>query len=153
MGGWLLFFYWQLYSGVIMTIVFFCINFQSYVPENFDDQAKYYWFLASVLPSFVIFALELAVATTLISVRTWDLLCLLRGLVLAQWVAGIVSAIIDIKFFPDNLLLELIFTLIPFGCWSAHFFVSRRVEHVFRQHDWDEFVETLYPSTTTKLVI
>ena len=154
-GGWLLFFFWQLYSGLIMTVIFFCGNFQSYVPENFArDPARYYWFLAAVLPTFVIFALQVAVATTLISVRTWDLLCLLRGLVLAQVVLAIVSTIIDMKFFPENLALDLMFTLLPFGCWSAYLFVSRRVEHVFRAHDWDTFVETLYPtSTTTRLDI
>jgi hypothetical protein len=154
-GGWLLFFYWQLYSGVIMTVIFFCINFQSYVPENFGRHPeRYYWFLASALPSLVILALQVAVATTLISVRTWDLLRLLRGLVVAQAVEAIVSVIIDTKFFPDNLRLDFIFTLIPFGCWSAYFFASNRVEHVFRLHDWDRYVETLYPITeTTKLGI
>jgi hypothetical protein len=154
-GGWLLFFYWQLYSGIIMTVIFFCINFQSYVPENFGHHPEtYYWFLASVLPTLILFALQVAVATTLISVRTWDLLCLLRGLVVAQALIAVVSVIIDMKFFPENLPLDFMFTLFPFGCWSAYFLVSKRVEHVFRTHDWDSFVETLYPtSETTKLGI
>jgi len=63
-----------LYSGIVLTLVFFSMNFQSYVPDNFDDPSRYYWFLASAAPTIVILALQAAVATILISVRTWDLL-------------------------------------------------------------------------------
>ncbi len=154
-GGWLLFFYWQLYSGVILTTVFFCVNFQSYVPENFTRHPeRYYWFVASAVPSLVIFALEVAVATILISVRTWDLLRLLRGLILAQVVAAFVSLTIDAKFFPENVPLSLTLMMIPYSCWLAYFYLSKRVKHVFQTHDWDTAVETIYPgSTPTRLGI
>src|SRR5271165_1359193 len=73
-GGWLLFYYWQIYSGVLMTILFFVLAFQAYVPESYDDPNKFRLFLASSIPILVLFALQVAVATMLISVRTWDLL-------------------------------------------------------------------------------
>jgi len=145
-GGWLLFFYWQLYSGVIMTFVFFLISFQSYVPENFHSPSRYYLFLASVLPTLVIFSLQVAVGTALISVRTWDLLVLLRWLILAQVVAAGISTAIDIKYFPDNVGLGIMFTLAPEALWMAYFFKSKRVQHVFRWHDWDVAVHTMYPT-------
>jgi len=151
-GGWLLFFYWQLYSGIVMTAVFFVMNFQSYVPENFDHPATYYWFLASVVPTIVIFLLQVAVATILISVRTWDLLLLLRGLIVAQVVAAGVGVIIDVKYFPDNVALGIFMTLVPESLWMAYFFASKRVKHVFQAHDWDTAVEAMH-STHTKLVI
>ncbi len=153
-GGWLLFFYWQLYSGVIMTTIFFCVNFQSYIPENFGNHAaRYYWFLLSTLPTLVIFALQVAVATILISVRTWDLLRLLRGLILAQVVAALVSLVIDVQLFPENVALNVMFTLVPFGGWLAYFHVSKRVEHVFHTHDWDTAVEAIHPTGTPKIVV
>ena len=34
-GGWLFFFYWQLYSGLLLSAVFFATNIQSY--ENFES--------------------------------------------------------------------------------------------------------------------
>jgi hypothetical protein len=150
-GGWLLFFYWQLYSGILMTLLFFSINFQSYVPENFQNPATYYLFLGSVLPTLVIFALQVAVGTILISVRTWDLLRLLRWLILAQVIAASISTVIDIKYFPDNVALGLFFSLVPETLWLAYFFKSKRVQHVFQLHDWDVAVNTLYP-TQTKIV-
>ncbi|HYM78776.1 MAG TPA: hypothetical protein VE377_22585 [Candidatus Dormibacteraeota bacterium] len=151
-GGWLLYFYWQLYSGVIVTAIFFAINFQSYVPENFEHRATHYLFLASTVPVIVIFALQAAVATMLISVRTWDMLRLLRGLVAAAVIAAVASVAIDAKYFPDDLALGILMTLIPECIWLAYFFASKRVEHVFKTHDWDTAVEVIHP-TTTKLVI
>jgi hypothetical protein len=152
-GGWLLFFYWQLYSGILMTALFFSVNFQSYVPENFETSARYYRFLASVLPTIVIFALQVAVGTILISVRTWDLLRLLRGLIVAQVVAASVAAFINARYFPDNLALGVLLTLLPESLWMAYFFTSKRVKHVFQAHDWDTAVEAIYPTGTVKLGI
>jgi len=147
-GGWLLFFYWQLYSGVVMTTIFFLINFQSYVPENFGRHpATYYWFLASALPNLVIFVLQVAVGTILLSVRTWDLLVLLRGLIAAQVIATIAAIVIDVKYFPENVALNIVTMLVPQAAWLAYFCVSKRVRHVFQAHDWDTAVESFYPTT------
>jgi hypothetical protein len=151
-GGWLLFFYWQLYSGIVLTIVFFSMNFQSYVPDNFDDPSRYYLFLGSAAPTIVILALQAAVATIMISVRTWDLLRLLRWLIAAQVVAASIGTLIDIKYFPDNVALGIILTLTPEILWLAYFLKSKRVLHVFKSHDWDLAVNSIYPSQT-KVVI
>jgi hypothetical protein len=88
----------------------------------------------------------------LISVRTLDLLRLLRGLIAAAVIAAIVSVAIDAKYFPDDIALGILMTLIPECIWLAYFFVSKRVVHVFQTHDWDTAVEVIHP-TTTKLVI
>ena len=152
-GGWLLFFYWQLYSGIFMTALFFWINLQSYVPENFQTSAGYFWFLVSALPTIVIFALQVAVGTILTSVRTWDLLKLLRGLIAAQVVAAGVAAFINAKYFPHNLPLGVLLTLLPESLWMAYFFTSKRVKHVFQTHDWDTAVAAIYPTGTVKLGI
>src|SRR5712692_8120634 len=73
-GGWLMFFYWQLYSGLLLTAVFFSINIQSYVPENFDSSEKFLLFFLSIVPVLILYLAQLAVGTILLSVRTWDLL-------------------------------------------------------------------------------
>src|SRR5262245_3543170 len=71
-GGWLLFYFWQLYSGTLVTLIVFIAAFQSYVPESYDNATTYYWFLASTVPVLILFALQVSVATMLISVRHWD---------------------------------------------------------------------------------
>src|SRR6266849_2912457 len=102
-GGWLLFYYWQLYSGALMTVVFFVTAFQSYVPESFDDSSKYYLFLSSALPGLVLFSVQLVIATILISVRTWDLLKLLRWVICVEIIALAIGIGIDVSYFPDSL--------------------------------------------------
>jgi hypothetical protein len=146
-GGWLLYYYWQLYSSVVLSAIFFAIAIQSYVPENFDDNKQYLLFLASTVPLLVVYALQVAVATFLISVRTWDLLCLLRWLIVAEVAVACVATAIDTKFFPDNVFLN-VFTLVPAICWVAYFFKSQRIMHVFKSHDWDKAVTIIYPSQT-----
>lgn len=145
-GGWLLFYYWQLYSGVLMTILFFSIAFQSYVPESYADPSKYHLFLASVIPVLVLFSVQLAIGTMLISVRTWDMLILLRWTICAELIAAVIGTMIDVTQFPDNLPFDFL-TIVQEGLWLAYFFKSQRVKHVFKFHDWDVAVDSIYPST------
>src|SRR5260370_7629987 len=90
-GGWLLFFYWQLYSGVLVTALFFSMNIQSYVPENFDNTQKYLLFAASAVPALILFLIQIAIGTILLSVRTWDLLKLLLWVISAEILSSCLS--------------------------------------------------------------
>src|SRR5262245_42049923 len=83
-GGWLLFFFWQMYGGLLVSAAFFSGNIQSYVPENFDSNEKFYMYLASVVPTLILYLAQLAIGTILLSVRTWDLLQLLRWVIAAE---------------------------------------------------------------------
>lgn len=145
-GGWLLFYYWQLYGGALMTILFFSFGFQNYVPESYTDSTTYHLFLISIAPVLVLFCLQLAVGTMLISVRTWDMLNLLRWTICAELFAAIIGAIIDANHFPESLTFDFL-TIVPEALWLAYFFRSHRVAHVFRYHDWEVAVNSIYPVT------
>src|SRR6266481_4960284 len=147
-GGWLLFFYWQLYGGLLTTALFFSMNLQSYVPENFDDSHKFYMFMASVVPSLILYLAQVAAGTILLSVRTWDLLQLLRWVTAGQVAAAILSIVIDSNYFPDNVPLNFL-TLIPRSLWLGYLFRSARVKHVFKSHDWDVAVNSMHPERAT----
>ncbi|MGD0155815.1 MAG: hypothetical protein ABSB50_06940 [Terracidiphilus sp.] len=150
-GGWLMFYYWQLYGGILLTTIFFVAAFQSYVPESFDDTGLYHLFLLSVLPSLLLYAIQVVVSTMLLSVRSWELLKLLRWILLAQLVACSVAAVIDTQKFPDNLFFDIYDAIGP-AVWSFYLIRSKRVKHVFRTCDWDEAVlkfHPLSPSTAT----
>jgi hypothetical protein len=140
----LLFYYWQLYSGALVSIIFFVVAFQSYVPESYDDPNRYYLFLASIVPTLVLFAVQLAVATMLVSVRTWDLIRLLRWVMIGELVADALGLIIDLNYFAESLPFDLL-TIVPATIWLAYFFKSRRVMHVFKLHDWETAVKVIYP--------
>ena len=143
-GGWLLFFYWQLYGGLLMTALLFSTNIQSYVRENFDSGEKFYLFLLSVVPTLILYLAQVAVGTILLSARTWDLLKLLRWLVAGGFVAELVSIVISINYYPDNIALNLL-TIVQQTFWLAYLFNSVRVKHVFETHDWDIAVKSIHP--------
>ncbi len=143
-GGWLLFFYWQMYGGILVTGLLFGTNIQSYVIENFESSEKFYMFLLSVVPTLTFLLAQLAVGTILLSARTWDLLKLLRWLIGATVLAELLSIVINIKYYPDNLMFNFL-TLVPQTGWLAYFFNSKRVNHVFKTHDWDTAVNFIHP--------
>jgi hypothetical protein len=143
-GGWLFFFYWQLYSGLLISAVFFATNIQSYVPENFGSTRLFALFLASSVPGLLLFIVKCAVGTLLLSARTWDMLKLLRWVMVAELAAGVLGAGIDAAYFPDNLGLSFL-TIVPDMLWLAYFFRSTRVRHIFYSHDWDVAVNSIHP--------
>lgn len=143
-GGWLLFYFWQLYAGTLMTLIFFAIGFNSYVPESYNDPKTYHLFLISVVPQIVIILLQVAIGTMLISVRSWDMFKLLRFAVIAGTIWFWVGVFIDSRTFPENAALNVYSGLIS-SVWTAYLFCSKRVRHVFQTHDWDEAVELIYP--------
>jgi hypothetical protein len=144
-GGWLLFFYWQLFSGAVLTVFLFSKNFQAYVPENFATHASgHHWFMITSVSTIVILTLQVTVGTMLIVVRSWDMLQFLRILLAVQTVAMIGAVIVDANYFP-NYVAYRVGGLISECVWMAYFFMSDRVRHVFKCHDWETAVETIYP--------
>jgi hypothetical protein len=145
-GGWLLLFYWQLYSGAVLTVFLFLKNFQAYVPENFVTHAsRHHWFIVTAVATIVILALQVAVATMLVVVRSRDLVQFLRILLAAQIVAMLAVLVVDANYFPDYVAYR-VGRIIAEGIWMAYFFMSDRVRHVFESHDWETAVETIYPT-------
>jgi hypothetical protein len=139
-----LFYYWQLWSGLLLSAAFFSINIQSYVPENFDSGSRFALFLASAVPGLVLLLAQMVVATMLLSVRAPDMLNLLRWILAAQVLAGLLVVIIYAKYFPDNQVFS-IFAFIEELLWLAYFFKSTRVRHIFSLQDWDVAVNSIYP--------
>jgi hypothetical protein len=143
-GGWLLFYYWQLWSGLVVSAVFFALNIQSYVPENFDNGKLFAIFLAASVPTLLVLLVQAVVATMLLSFRTADMLRLLRWTLAASVVAFASGIAIDAKYYPENAVF-LTLGLIQETLWMFYFFKSARVRHVFDRHDWDVAVHTIHP--------
>jgi hypothetical protein len=147
-GGWLLFYFWQLYGGLLLTLIFFAINIASYVPENFQDKNQFYFYIAAAVPTIVLIFIQGALASLLLSVRTWDMLKLLRWVLLANLVAQAAGLIIDVGHFPANIAFRFP-GVVAESLWLAYLFRSRRVRHVFLTHDWNAAVDTIYPPAPT----
>lgn len=143
-GGWLLFYFWQLYSGLLVAVFFFAMNIQSYVPENFDDRNRFVLFILSAVPGLILLLIQTAIATLALSFRTPDMLKLLRWILVGQVACSAVGAILDAMYFPDNQVFSII-ALVQEALWLAYLLKSNRVRHVFSLQDWDTAVNLIYP--------
>jgi hypothetical protein len=143
-GGWLSYYYWQVYAGILMTVLFFAGNIQSYVYENFDSTSRYVWFLSSTVPYTVLLIIECAAATLLLTVRNWDMLKLVRWTILGQLISAVVSTGIDAVYFKDNVVFGLL-NIATAAIWYSYFRSSTRIRHVFLLHDWDKAVDSIHP--------
>lgn len=141
-GGWLMYYFWQLFGGTIWTVFFFVVSFSAYVPEAARTPHQYHLFLLTALPTLLLFFAELIIGTMLLRVRSWDLLKLLRTLMLVQIAVGLFGATIDVRFFHDNLIFDAL-SILGGSFWSVYFFRSRRVQSVFKRHDWPLVVDTV----------
>jgi len=76
------------------------------------------------------------------------MLRLLRYTMLAELVVVVAAIPIDAIYFPENVGLSLL-TIVPDLIWLLYLFKSRRVDHVFRGHDWNVAVESIHPLKPT----
>jgi len=138
-GGWLLSYYWQIYSGVVVSVALvFGMSIQNFLPEYFGSTQRYLLFLVSAAPSLVLLGVQCVIATFLLNARRWDLLVLLRYAIGATLAAELIGFGIDLFYFHDELSLFLdVYSIIPTFVWFLYFIRSVRVRKVFKTHDWE----------------
>jgi hypothetical protein len=135
-GGWLLYYYIQLYLGVTVSLVLLAFSFQNYLPTAWDAQPLLYTlFLMSMLPTLALFAIQLVVAEKLRRSRDYEWLRRLRSVLWAGLAVAVLGFAIDYNYFEDSVVFDVV-TLIFSTIWLAYFCVSRRVTRVFRTKDW-----------------
>ncbi len=99
----------------------------------------------------MVYTVQAIVGILLLSVRTWDMLKLLRNLIIAELICASLSLVIDVTYFTNNTFLH-VYTIAISSAWICYFFISKRVIHVFKLNDWESFVEVIYPSTPPKAI-
>ena len=136
-GGWLLYFYIQLYLGLLVTVVVTAFSYENYLPSTWTEAepGMYFWFLLSTLPGVVLFPLQLVVAEALRITRRAGLRWVLIGVLAADLLMAIVAFAIDTTYFPDNTILDVVAMIWPV-VWIPYFLVSKRVKRVFVTRDW-----------------
>jgi hypothetical protein len=137
-GGWLFYYYFQLYGSLAVTVLLMGVMSEDFRSSGWEDKAMYSLFLISVIPHYVLKASEslLASALFLRRCRSQKVLNYLRLIILAQVVVSGVSLFIDYNHFPDNLpitVLSLVFSII----WLLYFTNSFRVHWVLAHPGWE----------------
>ena len=141
-GGWLLFYFWQVFSGAALAaILLVTLGYRSYSPEMFDKPFEYWLYFVSGAPGVLLLFVHAAAVLILLTVRTWDVLQLLRRIVVAQVAFMWLGIVIDAIKFQSDLPLDLLGT-IQTTAWLLYLFRSQRVERVFKHHNWEQVAPT-----------
>jgi hypothetical protein len=139
-GGWLLYFYIQLYIGVIISLLVGLAAYENYLPSTWvENQSLYPLFLLSAVPGIVILPIQLVVAERLRKSRDVRFVRSLRTVLWVQLAAAVVGAVIDYAQFPDNLPLDVLAVIWP-SVWLPYFHMSKRVKRVFETKNWVQMV-------------
>ncbi len=137
-GGWLLFYYWQIFAGAAFgAFLLITVGYRSYMPEIHKRPLDFWLFFISAMPSLMLLWVQAGAALMLLCVRTWDALQLLRYILMATTVFGWIGLGIDLYKFPQNVTISAM-GAIQMTVWMIYFLVSNRVERVFKYDNWEQ---------------
>ena len=129
-GGWLMFFYYQIYGSIVSFLFYGIQSPQKFLPSGWSEASDYLVFLASVLPRYAAFVAIGVVATVLLRKKTHAWVIHLRIALGAALALMALPLLMDALYFPDATIWN-VFRLLMLGAWLVYFFVSDRVKRVF----------------------
>jgi predicted RNA-binding Zn-ribbon protein involved in translation (DUF1610 family) len=143
-GGWLLYYYLSLYIGILVTIVISIPSIKYINPSEWEDNALYFFYLISTVPSYIMLTLQIIFATKILikGKRNLHNVNILRYIFAATIVFDLISIVIESIYFNENIFFS-IWSLCISIIWCIYFYTSRRVRWVLVEDKWDyaEFSE------------
>jgi len=134
-GGWLMFFYYQIYAGTFLSVLTIAKQIGVYMPRPWKNETNHIFFIMAAIPRLLGFLLIIMIATILLKRRDQSWLSKLRLVMGIELTLMTCSLLIDFYRFPSacpfNLMQAILLSL-----WLRYFFQSQRVHHVFVTHDW-----------------
>jgi S1-C subfamily serine protease len=142
-GGWLLYYYISLYSGLALSFVLLAATIQNYSPERWQSTELYALAIESTALPQLALILQAVIATILLKRREWKWLKLLRAVLIGSVICTGITIVFGFVFFsPDQTVFDW-FALIWLVIWLGYFFTSQRVKRVFLSKDWGRDVSPL----------
>ena len=136
-GGWLLYFYIQLYSSFAISLIFVPQVLTNLNPKQWDNSFLYVMFFLSVVPVIVVEFIEIIAATKLLFRRNEQNVNFLKKILVALVATSAIALVIDIAYFSDDPALFFdVLTLVFAIIWSLYFSKARRVKLVFIDKNW-----------------
>lgn len=135
-GGWLLYFYVQLYLGVLVSIVVLATSYTAYLPDTWAAAPQLYpLFMLSTVPGLIVLPAQLVIAEILRVSRDAKWIRLLRYVLWFDLITACMATAIDVKYFESGLVFDILGLIWPI-VWLPYFYFSSRVNRVFRLKDW-----------------
>lgn len=143
-GGWLLYFYIQLYGGALISLVILSGVRKNFDPTIWEDKALFTLYLISTIPSYIAMLAEVLVGSMLLAKRFKNPQTVnsLRIVLAASFVFGLLGLLIDSAHWPKNVAMDLLPAAMSL-LWFFYFTKSTRVRLVFKEGNWDSNI--MYP--------
>lgn len=140
-GGWLLYFYMQLYLSFLLNLALSFAS-QSAIallrPSEWDSARLYAWYVVSVVPVLLVMTTEAVIATYLLFRRSEANIQRLQTVLAVLVIAAGLSLAIDLKYFSESTTIFFdALTLVTATVWCIYFRRSKRVQLVFIEHRWN----------------
>ena len=137
-GGWLLYFYYWVFALLFTSLQDIVRHPNVYSLSFRSDSVSHEALVLAVFPRLFVYIVVGAVATILLIKKEWMWVEHLRVVLSAGVLIAGFSFWLDVRYFPSSIRVNGI-RWIGLCLWLLYFFVSKRVHHVFRTHDWDKF--------------
>ena len=150
-GGWLFYFFFATYAGLVSVLFTIRSDLRGLDADNWPSTSQYHWYLVATLPVEALYFAIVIAATSLVLTRTERRLKILRGVLLLTLIVSIVCGTLIVFEPPLEILAISNFTIASSALfWSLYFLDSVRVKRVFVTHDWSEYppVKHSSPSDT-----
>ena len=119
-GGWLLYYYIQLYIGAIFMVVITIVSINNYNPSLWEDQKAYMLFLFLMIPEIAVFLVQAGVATMAMKTRDYYWVKKLKVVLVLDLIFVLSAMLIDYQFFKDNLPFDVLALIWPL-MWLPYF--------------------------------
>ena len=146
-GGWLFYYYFQTYGGIVVLFLISAFSLENCQPSAWQDKALYTLFIISTLPFYLLMLVEATIATLLLfkSYRSQRFINYLKYVLIAQVVVEGLTLFIDYNHFPDSVAFTVIGGILAL-IWYLYFRSSYRVYWVLAHAGWlwnyEEFKKT-----------
>jgi hypothetical protein len=134
-GGWLMFFYYQIYAGMFLSVLIVAKQIGVYMPRPWKNETNHIFFIIAAIPRLVGFLMILIIATILLKKRELSWLSKLRLVMGIELTLMACSLLIDVYRFPSAFTFNLTQAIL-LSLWLTYFYQSQRVHQVFVTHDW-----------------
>ena len=137
-GGLLLYFYYWIFALLYISLRDIALHMEVFSPSFRSPLMNHEALVLAVFLRLFVYLAVATVAIVLLVKREWVWVERLRLILLAGVLIAGLSIWLDVRYFPRSIRWNGT-RWIGLCYWLGYFFVSKRVHHVFRTHDWEKF--------------
>lgn len=138
-GGWLFYFYLQLYVSLPFWLLVFASTELKYLsPAEWNSSELYAFYLLSTIPSNIAMLAETIFATMLLFQRDLAHVQYLRRTLIGYVIIASITVIVDVAYFNSTSTVTFDVLMLSFATiWCFYFYRSDRVRWVFIENKWN----------------